>query len=385
MFSSERSSGFLLSNESTLKNNIPTDGEFSKSRESNGSDFFQDQNESHESSGLARFRSAPSSFLAALLDSNADNSSSGDESEALFSALIDGPGPRDLDQKNGGNYHQVQYSTKQEIAAETEPRPGLYSGGYVGSYSVGMESEIHVSLSNNGNMDKNSSILVRQSSSPAGFLNGFGVMGEVGNYNHTDASSPAGGFHNQHIKFSSAPSSSSTSRFMPTIPETCSTENGRPRNISSSWKEPSTLKRNRDGDLDMCSGFSELENQNEGSKKTSAGLVSHLSLPKTSCEMAAVEKYLHFQQETTVPCQIRAKRGFATHPRSIAERMRRTRISDNMKKLQDLFPNMDKQTNTADMLDMAVVYIKDLQKQVQTLTETTEKCVCSKSNKLPTT
>ncbi|KAL6498688.1 hypothetical protein OROGR_028235 [Orobanche gracilis] len=376
MFSSERSSGFPLSNQNALKNNIPTDEEFSKSRESNGSDFFQDQNESHESSGLARFRSAPSSFLAALLDSNADNSSSGDESEALFSALIDGPGPRDLDQKNGGNYQQVQYSMKQEILAETEPRPVRYSGGYVGSYSVGMESEILVSLSNNGNGDKDSS--------PVGLLNGFGVMGEVENYNHMDASSPASGFHNQHIKFSSAQSSSSTSRFMPTIPETCSTENGRPRNISGSWKEHSTLKRNRDGDLDMCSGFSELENQNGGSKKMSAGLVSHLSLPKTSGEMAAVEKYLHFQQEKTVPCQIRAKRGFATHPRSIAERMRRTRISDNMKKLQDLFPNLDKQTNTADMLDMAVVYIKDLQKQVQTLTETTEKCVCSKSNKLPT-
>ena len=67
--------------------------------------------------------------------------------------------------------------------------------------------------------------------------------------------------------------------------------------------------------------------------------------------------------------------------------VRRTRISERMKKLQDLVPNMDKvwfmthillpfygkfdivriwslqQTNTADMLDLAVVYIRDLQKQ----------------------
>ena len=38
--------------------------------------------------------------------------------------------------------------------------------------------------------------------------------------------------------------------------------------------------------------------------------------------MAAVENFLQFQQETTTPCQVRAKRGFATHPRSIAERVK---------------------------------------------------------------
>lgn len=131
-------------------------------------------------------------------------------------------------------------------------------------------------------------------------------------------------------------------------------------------------------DVDSC-------NQNGETRKSTPGLVHHLSLPKnSSAEMAEVEKFLQFQQDT-VPCQIRAKRGCATHPRSIAERvkffsiqldwthsfhhyvrayhlyevlgthniwsiniwfsnsqMRRTRISEKMKKLQDLFPNMDK-------------------------------------------
>ncbi|GLT82376.1 hypothetical protein SLE2022_007590 [Rubroshorea leprosula] len=36
-----------------------------------------------------------------------------------------------------------------------------------------------------------------------------------------------------------------------------------------------------------------------------------------------------------------------------------------MRKLQDLSPDLDKQTNTAAMLDMAVEYIKDLQKHVK--------------------
>ncbi|OMO69807.1 SWAP/Surp [Corchorus capsularis] len=104
-----------------------------------------------------------------------------------------------------------------------------------------------------------------------------------------------------------------------------------------------------------------------------------LSLAKTRAEMAVVEKLWQFQG--SVPCKIRAKRGCATHPRSIAERVRRTRISERMRKLQGLFPNMDKQTNTADMLDMAVEYIKDLQKQVKKLTDTkasrTCTCTCS--------
>ncbi|XP_044510230.1 transcription factor bHLH81-like isoform X2 [Mangifera indica] len=49
--------------------------------------------------------------------------------------------------------------------------------------------------------------------------------------------------------------------------------------------------------------------------------------------------------EDSVPCRVRAKRGCATHPRSIAERVRRTRISDRIRKLQELVPNMDKTSN----------------------------------------
>jgi hypothetical protein len=39
-----------------------------------------------------------------------------------------------------------------------------------------------------------------------------------------------------------------------------------------------------------------------------------------------------------------------------------------MKKLQGVVPNMDKQTNTSEMLDEAVEYIRSLQKKVQELT-----------------
>ncbi|XP_038998297.1 transcription factor bHLH80-like isoform X1 [Hibiscus syriacus] len=80
--------------------------------------------------------------------------------------------------------------------------------------------------------------------------------------------------------------------------------------------------------------------------------------------------------EDSVPCRVRAKRGCATHPRSIAERVRRTRISDRIRKLQELVPNMDKQTNTADMLEEAVEYVKYLQRKIQELTELQTKCKC---------
>ncbi|XP_066350408.1 transcription factor bHLH81-like isoform X2 [Miscanthus floridulus] len=82
------------------------------------------------------------------------------------------------------------------------------------------------------------------------------------------------------------------------------------------------------------------------------------------------------RQQDQVPFRVRAKRGCATHPRSIAERERRTRISEKLRKLQALVPNMDKQTSTADMLDLAVDHIRGLQSELQALKEDKEKCTC---------
>lgn len=110
--------------------------------------------------------------------------------------------------------------------------------------------------------------------------------------------------------------------------------------------------------------FHSIIYQNGDSRIRSLGLTHHLSLPKSFPQITTIEKFLHFQD--SVPCKIRAKRGCATHPRSIAERVcqyflfsfdpflqndypgsvffqvRRTRISERMRKLQELFPNMDK-------------------------------------------
>ncbi|TVU09533.1 hypothetical protein EJB05_43016, partial [Eragrostis curvula] len=61
--------------------------------------------------------------------------------------------------------------------------------------------------------------------------------------------------------------------------------------------------------------------------------------------------------------RVRARRGQATDPHSIAERLRRERIAERMKALQELVPNANK-TDKASMLDEIIDYVKFLQLQV---------------------
>ncbi|KAL9666343.1 hypothetical protein QQ045_000672 [Rhodiola kirilowii] len=64
--------------------------------------------------------------------------------------------------------------------------------------------------------------------------------------------------------------------------------------------------------------------------------------------------------------RVRARRGQATDPHSIAERLRRERIAERMKGLQELVPNANK-TDKASMLDEIIEYMKFLQLQVKVL------------------
>ncbi|KAJ6792782.1 transcription factor bHLH7-like [Iris pallida] len=64
--------------------------------------------------------------------------------------------------------------------------------------------------------------------------------------------------------------------------------------------------------------------------------------------------------------RVRARRGQATDPHSIAERLRREKISERMKNLQELVPSSNK-TDKASMLDEIIDYVKFLQLQVKVL------------------
>ncbi|KAL1566460.1 transcription factor bHLH137-like protein [Salvia divinorum] len=64
---------------------------------------------------------------------------------------------------------------------------------------------------------------------------------------------------------------------------------------------------------------------------------------------------------------VRARRGQATDSHSLAERVRRERISERMKLLQTLVPGCDKVTGKALMLDEIINYVQSLQNQVEFL------------------
>ncbi|XVF19233.1 hypothetical protein REPUB_Repub11eG0092400 [Reevesia pubescens] len=247
----------------------------------------------------------------------------------------------------------------------------------------------------------NNSNLIRHSSSPAGlFANmniekivGYGVMRGIGDYGSANSSNRKAAFPSAGRPLPSglmSPIAEIGNKNMgPNSSENDVFGENRHNNYSSgfpvsSWDDSmmvsdnmSGVKRIREDDRSL----SGLDLDGAGTQNTDSGnrppplLAHHLSLPKSSPDLSAIEKFL--QSQDSVPCKIRAKRGCATHPRSIAERVRRTKISERMRKLQDLVPNMDKQTNTADMLDLAVHYIKDLQKQVKTLSDNRAKCSCT--------
>ncbi|CAJ1973078.1 unnamed protein product [Sphenostylis stenocarpa] len=75
---------------------------------------------------------------------------------------------------------------------------------------------------------------------------------------------------------------------------------------------------------------------------------------------------------------VRARRGQATDSHSLAERVRREKISERMKYLQDLVPGCNKITGKAGMLDEIINYVQSLQRQV----EVRVRCISSFSSTL---
>ncbi|OIT04319.1 PREDICTED: transcription factor bHLH130-like isoform X2 [Nicotiana attenuata] len=314
-------------------------------------------------SGLLRFSSAPSYFLANFTDKVVKN---GNYKNGLSSKL-------NLGSSLGLNNSQLP---------PPYPRHNSMEKGYKVVSSMEMDHQRQNKLGSN---------LMRQNSSPAGLFshlssqNGYVVGGyKMVNGANGDTVSPSSlGMLSRINEVENESSSITTSldddKSGNGNSETQYYNSGLP---FASWSEASHFQESFTGHKrEMLDNEEKLfANSQVGQLGNQPPILSHhLSLPKTPAEIAAMEKLLQLQG--TVPCKIRAKRGFATHPRSIAERVRRTRISERMRKLQELVPNMDKQTNTADMLDLAVDYIKDLQKQYKTLTDCRANCKCAAMQK----
>ncbi|XP_042447120.1 transcription factor bHLH130-like isoform X2 [Zingiber officinale] len=334
-------------------------------------------------SSLLRFRSAPSSLFGELAGGAA-------AAAAQRSSQFQPP-------ELVSSQQAVPFSSAQSMVYHLPTHTHLLNHGLTErSNHMEMQRQIEIGGGGGGRKSSNLRNLVRQSSTPVGLFshsnasNGYPMMRELsdGFRNRELAPAPSmgdsgrGGLKNQ-MSFPSRQSSLMSQISEMGNEELCGSS---PDDSSqcylagvpiTSWDETSLLSgnklpgtRSREEEGKMVSGLNL-------SQLTQNGLTHQLSLPKTTAEMAAMEKFIQFQE--TIPCQTRAKRGCATHPRSIAERVRRTKISERMRKLQELVPNMDKQTNTADMLDLAVDYIKDLQRQVKVLREGQASCTCSSS------
>ncbi|KAL0437240.1 UNVERIFIED_CONTAM: Transcription factor [Sesamum radiatum] len=345
------------------------------------------QNMQTGGAGLTRYRSAPSSYFSSFLS---DGGFGAEDFGQLFSPNVattlqsqrksqllpprkkerrtEQP-QQQLRRQQSNDYSSVMYQNPNSDAANSAT--GSSYGRQLGETDF-KSGAAPVKTERGGDGSSN---LIRHSSSPAGLFddinieNEFGAMSDYGNFG-------AGNVANAEASFSS------TSRFK--------TETGfSSRNSSiTPGDRHDQFDQDRGNDGDYIPGFpmnpwdlsddflkglvdndsktfqkaNVSEDQNsEGGNRSTTPLSRHLSLPTSSAELSAMEKLL----QDSVPCKIRAKRGCATHPRSIAERVRRTKISERMRKLQELVPNMEKQTNTADMLDLAVDYIKDLQTQVK--------------------
>ncbi|XP_062212277.1 transcription factor bHLH49-like isoform X2 [Phragmites australis] len=106
---------------------------------------------------------------------------------------------------------------------------------------------------------------------------------------------------------------------------------------------------------EQTEGSSQPErNSMEGNRKISPKMQSK---EDSSDGDGTKEDYVH----------IRAKRGQATNSHSLAERLRRKKISERMKLLQDLVPGCNKITGKAVMLDEIINYVQSLQRQVEFL------------------
>ncbi|XP_057959695.1 transcription factor bHLH128-like [Malania oleifera] len=355
--------------------------------------------------GLTRYGSAPESLLTAAIDSalestarhfsplesrtalagqyfSGDRSSLTSDSSCKVSSLPSDP-------------HQYKGTTTKAAV-----KPGLQRSYGLNEVDVG-DFATATNLKSAATCDGGggSSSLIRHSSSPAGFLShlaadtgGFFLTRGSGGYNNNTqcGSRSSGGNGISRLKsqmsFTGQESLSQISEGNENIVDCINSENGHRKSTHSyatasasfamdSWDDSTATnsivfsapptKRAKLTSGDILDGFSALESQ--------------FSLPETALEMAAVEHLLQIPEDS-IPCKVRAKRGCATHPRSIAERERRTRITGKLKKLQELVPNMDKQTSYADMLDLAVHHIKSLQDQVQKINEELDYCTCGCKN-----
>ncbi|CAK9174796.1 unnamed protein product [Ilex paraguariensis] len=152
------------------------------------------------------------------------------------------------------------------------------------------------------------------------------------------------------------------------VSEEGSSPNGRRKRRASNSPSPMNTNKNaeREQHKESSKDSSEcLKEQEEKKQKIEQNISANLRGKQTSKQAkdnsnsgeAPKENYIH----------VRAKRGQATNSHSLAERVRRERISERMRLLQELVPGCNKITGKAVMLDEIINYVQSLQQQVEFL------------------
>ncbi|ONK58589.1 uncharacterized protein A4U43_C09F14620 [Asparagus officinalis] len=101
-------------------------------------------------------------------------------------------------------------------------------------------------------------------------------------------------------------------------------------------------------------------------KKTNGALKGELEEEKSKAKDSKASNATNCEPPSGY-IHVRARRGQATDSHSLAERVRRERISERMKKLQGLVPGCDKVMGKALVLDEIINYVQSLQNQVEFL------------------
>ncbi|KAL3514351.1 hypothetical protein ACH5RR_027068 [Cinchona calisaya] len=145
--------------------------------------------------------------------------------------------------------------------------------------------------------------------------------------------------------------------------------NGKKKRKASDSHSPLNPKKNVEGEQQKdLSGNSTSEcskEQDEMKQKTEQSNSTNLHNKRADKQVKENSNTGEPSKETYI--HVRAKGGQATNSHSLAERVRRERISERMRLLQELVPGCNKITGKAVMLDEIINYVQSLQQQVEFL------------------
>lgn len=126
-------------------------------------------------------------------------------------------------------------------------------------------------------------------------------------------------------------------------------------------------RKNREtSSLNSAQSKGEREGKRKKQRKCNIGAPSDAEDKKHKSDQDDQNKVPN-QEAQTDYIHVRARRGQATDSHSLAERVRREKISERMKLLQALVPGCDKVNGKALMLDEIINYVQSLQNQVEFL------------------